>query len=85
MLPELELKDLPVILKAGEQKLVHIDIPKYFLKKSVKNNRKLKFTISAYTIEGELRVAEKEFFPVTESEAPTHENWKPFFMKKLKK
>lgn len=84
MLPELEPEELPVILKAGEQKLVHINVPKYFLAKALKNARKLKFTISVYTIEGELRVAEKEFSPIAESQEPNPEDWKPFIMKKPK-
>ncbi|WP_394171341.1 hypothetical protein [Saccharospirillum alexandrii] len=85
ILPELEVDEIPAVLKASELMLLPLELPKRFLNMATKMDLRLALSIHIYTLEGNLMLAKKLLNPVTVDNPPIEPDWQPFVMHKVEK
>jgi len=80
VLPELEIEEIPSVLKAGELMLLPLELPKRFLSIATQMDLRLALSIHIYTLDGKLMLAKKLLNPVTADSPPSESDWQPFVM-----
>ena len=78
LVPELESTRIPTVLKAGEIKLVVLQIPARFMRNAAHAKQKLQLEFHIFAPDGQLRLTTKLLDIISEELVLSEECWKPF-------
>lgn len=76
--------ELPLVLKAGEIKLLRLNIPNLFMEKAQESGSMMQLEFHIIDLYGRLQLAEKSLTPHVEGSNISRNDWIPFKLRKVK-